>query len=295
MRTKFLVPGEEYIYSGHGACPGCAMPLVLRTLYKLMGSRTVVVSTAGCHGTISGVYPASPFKLATYNTPFPSLGAAAIGLRAGLDMKGEQETQVVAIGGDGGVFDIGLQSISRALERNENILFICYDNEAYMNTGIQGSSSTPSGAWTTTNPTSAPKSYPKKDLLGIIAAHRIPYAASASIGYLDDYLAKIEKAMKFIGSRFLHVISPCPVGWRFPSELTLKIARLAVQSRVFPLYEIEDGKKYKMTMDPSPVIPVKDYMALQGRFKHLPPEAIAGVQAWTEENWEILSLKTRCQ
>jgi pyruvate/2-oxoacid:ferredoxin oxidoreductase beta subunit len=132
-------------------------------------------------------------------------------------------------------------------------------------------------------------------LLGIIAAHRIPYAASASIGYLDDYLAKIEKARKIIGSRFLHVISPCPVGWRFPSELTLKIARLAVQSRVFPLYEIEDGRKYKMTMDPSPVVPVKDYMALQGRFKHLPSGAIANVQAWVEENWEILSLKTKCQ
>lgn len=291
---KISVSREEYLWSGHGACPGCVMPLVTRHLFKVMGPKTLVAATAGCYGTISGVYPVSPFKLPTYNTPFPSLGAAAIGLRAALDMKGEEDTQVVAIGGDGGVFDIGLQSISRALERSDNIVFVCYDNEAYMNTGIQASSSTPAEAVTTTTPASAPKVYPKKDLLGIVAAHRIPYAASASIGYLDDYLAKLEKAKNIHGSRFLHVISPCPVGWRFLSELSVKIARLAVQSHVFPLYEIENGETYRITVDPQPVVAVREYMGPQGRFRHLTQETLERAQALVDENWEFLLRKARC-
>ncbi|HSR10374.1 MAG TPA: thiamine pyrophosphate-dependent enzyme, partial [Thermodesulfobacteriota bacterium] len=169
MKAKELV--DQYLTSGHGSCPGCAMPIVMRTALTALGPKTVAVVTAGCFGTISGVYPNSPIKIAAYNTPFPSGAAAGSGVRAALDMKGEKDTTVLAIAGDGGTFDIGIQALSAAAERNDDFIFLCYDNEAYMNTGIQRSSATPWGAWTTTTPASGLKSQPKKDVMQIIAAH----------------------------------------------------------------------------------------------------------------------------
>jgi pyruvate/2-oxoacid:ferredoxin oxidoreductase beta subunit len=177
MKAKELL--DQYLHSGHGCCPGCAMPIVLRTVFHALGERTVAVITAGCFGTISGIFPASPIKIAAYNTPFPSAGAAGSGVRAALDMKGEKETTVVTIAGDGGTFDIGIQAISGAAERNDDYIFLCYDNEAYMNTGIQRSSATPWGAWTTTTPSSHLKNQPKKDIVQIMAAHHVPYVATA--------------------------------------------------------------------------------------------------------------------
>ncbi len=278
---------EEYLYSGHGACPGCAMPVVLRTIFHVLGGKTIAAITAGCFGTISGTYPASPIRIPAYNTPFPSAGAAASGIRAALDVKGDTETTVIAIAGDGGTFDIGLQAISAAAERNDDYIFICYDNEAYMNTGIQRSSATPWGAWTTTTPPSELKAQPKKDIVRILAAHRVPYVATASIAYADDFARKIRKAGETRGFKFIYTFSPCPVGWRFPSETTIRLARLAVQTKVFPLYEVEDGERYTLSVEPEG-IPVSEYLKPQGRFNFLREGDMERIQENVDREWERL-------
>ncbi|KPK88289.1 MAG: 2-ketoisovalerate ferredoxin oxidoreductase [Deltaproteobacteria bacterium SM23_61] len=278
---------EEYLYSGHGACPGCAMPIVLRTIFHALGEKTIAAITAGCFGTISGTYPASPIRIPAYNTPFPSAGAAASGIRAALDVKGDRETTVIAVAGDGGTFDIGIQAISAAAERNDDYIFICYDNEAYMNTGIQRSSATPWGAWTTTTPPSDLKAQPKKDIVRILAAHRVPYVATASIAYVDDFVRKIRKARETRGFKFIYTLSPCPVGWRFPSEITIRLARLAVQTRVFPLYEVEDGERYTLSVEPEG-IPVSEYLKPQGRFNFLREGDMERIQENVDREWERL-------
>ena len=278
---------EEYLYSGHGACPGCAMPIVLRTIFHALGEKTIAAITAGCFGTISGTYPASPIRIPAYNTPFPSAGAAASGIRAALDVKGDRETTVIAVAGDGGTFDIGIQAISAAAERNDDYIFICYDNEAYMNTGIQRSSATPWGAWTTTTPPSDLKAQPKKDIVRILAAHRVPYVATASIAYVDDFVRKIRKARETRGFKFIYTLSPCPVGWRFPSEITIRLARLAVQTKVFPLYEVEDGERYTLSVEPEG-IPVSEYLKPQGRFNFLREGDMERIQENVDREWERL-------
>jgi pyruvate/2-oxoacid:ferredoxin oxidoreductase beta subunit len=278
---------EEYLYSGHGACPGCAMPVVLRTIFHALGEKTIAAITAGCFGTISGTYPASPIRIPAYNTPFPSAAAAASGIRAALDVKGDTETTVIAVAGDGGTFDIGIQAISAAAERNDDYIFICYDNEAYMNTGIQRSSATPWGAWTTTTPPSDLKAQPKKDIVRILAAHRVPYVATASIAYADDFVRKIQKARETRGFKFIYTLSPCPVGWRFPSEITIRLARLAVQTKVFPLYEVEDGERYTLSVEPEG-IPVSGYLKPQGRFNFLREGDMERIQENVDREWERL-------
>jgi pyruvate/2-oxoacid:ferredoxin oxidoreductase beta subunit len=285
MKAKELL--DQYLQSGHGCCPGCAMPIVLRTAFQVLGENTVAVITAGCFGTISGTFPASPIKIAAYNTPFPSAGAAGSGVRAALDMRGETETTVVTIAGDGGTFDIGIQAISAAAERNDDYIFICYDNEAYMNTGIQRSSATPWGAWTTTTPPSGLKSQPKKDIVQILAAHRIPYIATASIAYPEDFVRKIRKAKETRGFKFIYAFSPCPVGWRFSPEITVRLARLAVQTKVFPLYEVEEGERYVLNMEPEG-IPVSEYLKPQGRFSFLREGDLERIQENVDREWQRL-------
>jgi pyruvate/2-oxoacid:ferredoxin oxidoreductase beta subunit len=195
--------------------------------------------------------------------------------------------------GDGGTFDIGLQSLSGAAERNEDFLYICNDNEGYMNTGTQRSSATPLLAWTTTTPAIQPKENPKKDIVAIMADHQIPYAATATIAYPEDLLRKIEKARRIRGTRFIHLLSPCPPGWKISSELSIKISRLAVRSRVFPLYEIENGRFYTI-QEESRIVPVKEYLKLQGRFSHLTDKEIEDTQKRVDDAWERLQRKARC-
>src|SRR5512136_2124237 len=203
---------EEFLVYGHGACPGCAMPVVTRNTFHALGPDTISVIPASCFGTILCTYPFSPIKISTYATPFASAASAASGIKAALEMRGDFHTTVVAIAGDGGTFDIGIQALSGAAERNEDFIYICYDNEAYMNTGIQRSSATPWGAWTTTTPVKHPKEQPKKDMVQIMAAHHIPYVATASIAYPDDFVRKIKKAQETRGFKFIYAFSPCPVG-----------------------------------------------------------------------------------
>jgi pyruvate/2-oxoacid:ferredoxin oxidoreductase beta subunit len=285
MNAKELL--NEYLHSGHGCCPGCAMPIVMRTAFQALGERTIAVITAGCFGTISGTFPTSPIKLAAYNTPFASAGAAASGVRAALDVLGDTTTTVLAVAGDGGTFDIGIQAVSAAAERNDDYIYICYDNEAYMNTGIQRSSATPWGAWTTTTPPANLKSQPKKDIVQIMAAHRVPYVATASIAYPDDFIRKIKKAKETRGFKFIYAFSPCPVGWRFSSELTVRLARLAVQTKVFPLYEVEDGERYILNEEPEGT-PVSDYLKPQGRFGFLREGDLERIQENVDREWQRL-------
>ncbi len=285
MNAKELL--NEFLDPGHGCCPGCAIPIIMRTIFQALGENTILVPTAGCFSTISGTFPNSPVKLAAYLTPFASAGAAASGVRAALDMKGNHTTTVLAVAGDGGTFDIGIQALSGAAERNDDFIFLCYDNEAYMNTGIQRSSATPWGAWTTTTPPSNLKSQPKKDIVQIMAAHRVPYVATVSIAYPEDFLRKIKKAKETRGFRFLYAFSPCPVGWRFSSELTIRLARLAVQTKVFPLYEVEEGECYTLNAEPDGV-PVSEYLKPQGRFAFLREGDLERIQENVDREWERL-------
>jgi pyruvate/2-oxoacid:ferredoxin oxidoreductase beta subunit len=285
MKAKDLA--NDYFSSGHGCCPGCGMSIMARHAFQAVGENTIAVLTAGCLGTISGLFPTSPIKLSSYNTPFASAGAAASGVRAALDIKGNSKTTVLAIAGDGGTFDIGLQALSGAAERNDDFIYLCYDNEAYMNTGIQRSSATPWGAWTTTTPSSNLKTQPKKDIVQIMVAHRVPYVATASIAYPEDFTRKLKKAKEIRGLKFIYVFAPCPVGWKFTPELTIRLARLAVQTKVFPIYEVENGERYALNVEPAD-IPVKEYLKLQGRFDFLREGDIERIEENIEQQWKRL-------
>ncbi|MDI6756099.1 MAG: thiamine pyrophosphate-dependent enzyme [Thermodesulfobacteriota bacterium] len=279
---------EEYLFSGHGACPGCAMPLIARQAFSALGQNTIVVITASCFGTIiSTFYPIAPIKLAAYSTPFASAGAAASGVRAALDMKGDAATAVLVVAGDGGTFDIGLQALSAAAERNDDMIFLCYDNEAYMNTGIQRSSATPWGSWTTTTPPTNLKDQPKKDIVQIMVAHRVPYVATVSLAYPEDFARKVRKAREIRGFKFFYALSPCPVGWRFSSELSVSLARLAVQTKVFPLYEVENGNRYILNEVPE-TVPVNEYLRHQGRYSFLREGDMERIQANVDREWTRL-------
>jgi pyruvate/2-oxoacid:ferredoxin oxidoreductase beta subunit len=205
-------------------------------------------------------------------------------------MKGDSTTTVMAWAGDGGTFDIGLQALSGAAERNDDFIYVCYDNEAYMNTGIQRSSATPPFAWTTTTPARQTKMEAKKNIMEIMAAHRIPYAASASIAYPEDFYEKMKKAKGIKGLRFIHILATCPTGWRLPSQLSIKAARLAVLTRIFPLYEIESEEHYTVNIKPEPH-PVREYLRIQGRYSYLTDQEIEIIQENVEKNWAKLMKK----
>jgi pyruvate/2-oxoacid:ferredoxin oxidoreductase beta subunit len=287
VMIRDAIPQPELLDSGHLACPGCGAPLAMRMVLKELGEKTVVVLPACCWSIIAGPYPQSSLHVPLYHTAFETGAAVASGIRAALDARGDDETTVMVWAGDGGTFDIGLQALSGAAERNENFLYVCYDNEAYMNTGIQRSSATPWGAWTTTTPTHEPQSTRKKDILAIMAAHRIPYAATASLSYPVDLLAKVRKAKAMRGTRFLHILSPCPPGWKHADDLTIEMGRMAVRSRVFPLLEIENGMHWRFTVD-HPGDPIEPYIRAQGRFRHLDSAAIERIQAEIDSRWEYL-------
>ena len=281
---------RDYFKPGHLGCPGCGAAIAIKFALKALGKKTIMVIPASCASIIVGPYPQSALTVPILHTAFATAGAAASGVRAALDIKGDSETTVLSWAGDGGTFDIGFQSLSGAVERNEDCIFVCYDNEAYMNTGVQRSSSTPYGVRTTTTPGLDWKKTRKKNIMETMAAHRIPYAASASIAFPEDMIAKFQKAReKKGGARFIHVFASCATGWGAPSNMSVKIARLAVQTNVFPLYEIENGTRY--TLNYKGDRPVEDYLQTQGRFKHLGKENISRVQSMVDEDWNNLLRK----
>jgi len=282
------IPTRELMTSGHLACQGCGATQAMRFALKAMGPKTALVIPACCWSVIDGPFPHTSLKVPIFHTAFEAAASTASGLKAGLEMRGDTETVVMAWAGDGGTFDIGLQALSGAAERNEDIIYVCYDNEAYMNTGIQRSSATPIGAWTTTTPTAHYKKRPKKKIIDIIAAHSIPYIASASVAYPEDLIRKFQKAREIKGTRFIHVFAPCPTGWKLPPERSVEMARLAVTSRIFPLLEVTDeGRTWKVWKDFEPT-PVRDYLKAQGRFKHLSDDEIAWVEREVEKYWQDL-------
>ncbi|MGZ3579192.1 MAG: 3-methyl-2-oxobutanoate dehydrogenase subunit beta [Syntrophales bacterium] len=281
---------NEYMYSGHVGCPGCGAVIAMRFTLKALGDKTIVVLPACCWSIIAGSYPQSTLKVPVIHSAFETGGAVASGVRAALDVKGDTETTVVTWAGDGGTFDIGFQALSGAVERNENFIYVCYDNEAYMNTGVQRSSSTPYGAWTTTTPGQDWKKMRKKNIVEALVAHRIPYAATANIAFPEDLVRKVQKAKALKGSKFIHIYASCPTGWRIPSEMSVKIARMAVQTNIFPLYEVEDGIKYTINYKPKEYL-VREYFKLQGRFRHLTDRDLDQIQEMVNEDWELLLRK----
>lgn len=238
-------------------------------------------------------YPETAWRVPWIHVAFENVAAVASGVQAGLKKLGKRDIKVVAIGGDGGTVDIGLQALSGMVERNDNVVYICTDNEAYMNTGIQRSGSTPFAAWTTTTPVGKVKrgeDRPKKNMLAIINAHGAPYVAAASIGYPFDLIKKVKKAASIEGSTYIHAHCPCGPGWRFDSSKTIEIAKLAVLTGIWNLYEIERGE-FKLTFKPPKRRPVADYLKVQGRFRHLTDEEIAEIQRMVDEECKRLGIE----
>jgi len=281
---------KELMCSGHVGCPGCGATIAMRFVLKALGEKTVMVLPACCWSVIAGPFPQSSLKIPVIHTAFETGGATASGVRAALDMKGDTETTVITWAGDGGTFDIGFQALSGAVERNEDFIYACYDNEAYMNTGIQRSSSTPYGAWTTTTTGADWKKLRKKNIVEALVAHRIPYAATANIAFPEDLIRKVKKAKAIKGSKFLHIYASCPTGWRIPSEMSIKIARMAVQTNIFPLYEVENGVNYTINYKPREYL-VREYFKLQGRFRHLKDTDLDQIQEMVNEDWALLLRK----
>jgi len=269
------------------ACPGCGATIAMRMALKVMGPDTIVVIPACCWAVIPGPFPYSAMKTPLLHTAFETTGAVLSGVRAALDMQENTETQIMGWAGDGGTFDIGLQSLSAAAERNENVIYVCYDNEAYMNTGIQRSSATPEYTWTTTTPVSFPEARPKKNIDRIIAAHNVPYLATTSPAYPHDLMAKFEKAKGIKGFKFIHILASCTAGWKVDASNSIKVLRAATESKLFPLYEVENGEKYTINTEPKGT-PLIEYLKLQGRFKHLTPEMVDDLQDKVNKNWDWL-------
>lgn len=293
-----LVTSREYFAPGHRACQGCGEVLAVRLVCKVLGGNVIIANATGCMEIVSSQLPYTSWEVPWIHTLFENTAAVASGIEAGikaLQRKGKysRKTKVVAMAGDGGTADIGLQALSGALERGHNFLYICFDNEAYMNTGIQRSGATPFGAATTTAPAgkrSIGQSTWKKNMPAIAVAHRIPYVATACHSYPFDLMNKVRKAVEVEGPAYIHVLSVCPVGWRMSSDLTIRMGRLAVETGIFPIYEVENGR-YTLNIDFPQLRPVEDYLKLQGRFRHLDKNAVALIQERVNKEYQELKSK----
>ncbi len=279
----------DILRPGHSACPGCGSAMSMRMVLRALGSRAVVVVVPSCVSIIAGPFPNASANVPMYHAAFEVAAASAAGISNALKTQGIHDLPVLAFAGDGGTFDIGLQSLSGAADRNEDIIYVCVDNEGYMNTGIQVSSATPRHTWTGTTPTGNTRR--KKQIMEIMAAHRIPYAATATVGFPDDLMEKVKRAKSIKGTRFIHLLSPCNTGWKIAEDMSPKTSFMAVETNIFPLYEIIDGMHYRLTYESSGQ-PVEAYLSLQGRYKHLSKEQIRAIQAETDRAWQ--NLKQRC-
>ena len=296
-----LAPKKEPFAPGHRACVGCGEALAVRLVCKAFPPNTIVANATGCMEVVSSQYPMTSWRVPWVHVLFENAAAVASGIEAALkamtrkELRPDDGTKVVAMGGDGGTSDIGLQALSGAMERGHDLLYVCFDNEDYMNTGIQRSSATPFGASTTTSPAgrkSIGQKTWKKNMAAIAAAHDIPYVATASHSYPQDLMAKVAKGIAVPGPAYIHVLSVCPTGWRSAPDLSIRLGRLAVETGVFPLYEIEDGK-YKMSLEPPKLRPVEDYLNLQGRFRHLSEDNIKEIQERVIKEYERIKEKAR--
>ena len=289
MITIKELPKEEYLLKGHAACAGCGSAISLRLLFKALGNKLVLVVPACCTTVIQGPYPYTSFEVPLQNILFESTAAAASGIVAALRQRNLEGITVVGWAGDGGTVDIGIQALSGAAERETDFIYICYDNEAYGNTGMQRSGATPYGAWTTTTPSG--KREWKKDMPLIMAAHGIPYVATACPSYPIDLVNKLRKAKEIKGTKYIHILAPCPTGWRYDTSKTVELGRLAIQTGLWALFEIEYGK-FKLNppsdrlTDKAKRKPVKEYLTLQGRFRGLTEEDAEIIQKRVDEDWD---------
>lgn len=291
------ITNKEYFY-GHKACGGCGAALAIRLALKVLGERAIAVIPPNCMSTVAFIYPHMPLFTNGMIPPFAGTAAVMSGILAGAKAQGLEDYHVVGFAGDGGTADIGLQALSGMIDRNDKAIFICYDNEAYMNTGIQRSSSTPRFANATTSPVGSVvpgKRQNKKNLTDIIAAHNVPYVAQTTfIGNFRDLYTKARKAIYTPGASFLNVMAPCPRGWEYPAEKLPEICRLAVETCVWPLFEVENGI-WRLSYEPKNKLPVEEYLRMQGRFRHMFKPGnewmIEAVQQSVDENWEKLLAK----
>lgn len=296
---KELSKNTGLFTGGHRACAGCGGPIIINQVMNTAGKNTVVSFATGCMEVSTTIFPYTAWGVPYMHIAFENVAAGITGVESAyksLKRKGKitDKWNFVAFGGDGGTYDIGIQALSGALERGHRFLYICYDNQAYMNTGIQRSSATPKGAETTTSPVGKViqgKYQHRKDLTEIIVAHNIPYVAQASPSNWVDLTRKVEKALNTDGPSFINILSPCPLGWKTPSNKTIQIARLAVETKFWPLYEVENGK-YKITYTPKREVSLEEWLKLQGRFSHLftpeNSEIIASLQEDLNKKWEKL-------
>ena len=273
--------------SGHLGCPGCGEALGLRLVLEAIGSNAIMVVPACCASYVDGIWPSSAARIPILHVAMGTTAAAAAGIRAALEVKGLNDTHVLAWAGGSGAFDSGLHAISSAAERDEDILYICYNNESYVDIDIHyfagGSNRRGGGAHVDRR-----RQRPQKNIMEIMAAHHIPYCATACVAYPDDLADKVKKALSIPGFKFMHLLSPCPTHWEIPSELSIELTRAAVQTRIFPLYEVEDGMKYAIKVLPETYAPVSRFLSRQGRFADLSAETIRQVQNRVESQWKQL-------
>lgn len=291
MATRIIdLPETEYVLPGNRACAGCCLGIALRVITKALEGQCVFTVPACCLTVVGGMYPTSSVNVPWLNVVFPSTAAAATGVAAGLRAIGRRDLTVLAMAGDGGTADIGIQALSGAAERNEDFIYLCYDNEAYMNTGTQRSGMTPLGARTTTTPTYGKREH-AKDMPRIMEAHHIPYIAIASAVYPADLYDKVVKARAMRGTRYLHMNTPCPSGWHFDPKDTVHIGQLAVETGLVVLYEIEEGV-FRLTGASKTLAqtgkrkPVRTFIETQGRFKGITAETLEAVQQWVDVRWD---------
>ncbi len=287
------MPYEEYFASGHRACAGCGEALVVRHVTKAAGPNTIAVMSTGCMEVVSTPYPQTAWKIPWIHAAFENNASVASGIDSALKAMGKRQgVNLLVFGGDGASFDIGFGALSGALERGHKFTYVATDNEAYMNTGVQRSGATPFLAATTTSPAGSVvhgKQQPKKPLPLIVASHGIRYVATVSPANIVDLHRKVKKALATKGPSFIHAFSVCPVGWYSRQEQTLEIARLAVQTRVFPLYEIDNGiLTFSQKVEKQSAKPVKEYLQLQGRFKHLTEEEVQQIQQYVDARYGFL-------
>jgi pyruvate ferredoxin oxidoreductase beta subunit len=282
---------EEFFAPGHRACAGCGAVIGVRLALKVLGKNTIAVSATGCLEVISTPYPETAWEIPWIHVAFENAAAVASGVDAALKSLG-RKSNVVVFGGDGGTADIGFQALSGAMERGQNIIYICYDNEAYMNTGVQRSGATPFGASTTTSPAGL-KSFgedkPKKNIPMIMVAHNIPYVATASISYPEDFMKKVKKASEIEGPCYIHLQQPCTTGWGYDPADTIELGRLAVETGAWILYEVENGE-FKITYRPTQKKPLIEYLKAQKRFKHLAEREVAMLQDYVDRTCSELGV-----
>lgn len=290
--TPKTITDKEFFY-GHKACAGCGCALAVRLALKVLGEKTFAVLPAGCMAAVGFIYPQMAFVNNAMISTFPGASSLASGIAVGNKALGKTDTHTVVFAGDGGTADIGIQALSGTIDRDDRVIYICYDNEAYMNTGIQKSGLTPFGTKTTTTPTGQNihgSETHKKNLFEIVAAHGIKYAATASIGYHQDFIDKVQKASQVNGASFIHVTASCPTGWGSTSETSVSIMKDMVDCGLWFLAEYENGE-FKLNKNPKEFKPIKDYLMQQARFKHLDEKDIAEIKKHRDETWKRMRNK----